>query len=95
MDITGNTARGQYYHTITIEQKGGLVMPIQIGVTYDDGTSALIKLPADVWRFNEKAFTYGFFSNKGLSQVIIDPNEVFADVDRSNNAWKPVARVQP
>ena len=27
-DITGNTARGEFYHTITIEQKGGLVMPI-------------------------------------------------------------------
>jgi hypothetical protein len=94
-DITGNTARGQFYHTITIEQKGGLVMPIQLGVTYDDGTNALIKLPADVWRFNEKAFTYGFFSNKGLTQVIIDPNEVLADVNRDNNAWKPVARVQP
>jgi hypothetical protein len=94
-DITGNTARGQFYHTITIEQKGGLVMPIQLGVTYDDGTSALIKLPADVWRFNEKTFTYGFFSNKGLTQVIIDPNEVLADVNRDNNAWKPIARVQP
>ena len=95
VDITGNTARGQYYHTITVEQKGGLVMPIQLGVTYDDGTSDLIKLPADVWRFNEKTFTYGFFSNKALSQVVIDPKEVLADVNRANNAWKPVARVQP
>ncbi|HEY3286174.1 MAG TPA: M1 family metallopeptidase [Gemmatimonadaceae bacterium] len=94
-DITGNTARGKFYHTITVEQKGGLVMPIQLGVTYDDGTSDLIKLPADVWRFNEKTFTYGYFSNKALAQVVVDPNEVFADVNRANNAWKPVPRVQP
>ena len=94
-DITGNTARGKFYHKITIEQKGGLVMPIQLGITYDDGTTALVKLPADVWRYNEKSFTYSFFSNKGLSQVVIDPNEVFADINRDNNTWKAAARVQP
>ena len=94
-DVVGSDARGKYYHRITIEQKGGLVMPIQLGVTYDDGTSALVKLPADVWRYNEKTFTYAFFSDKGLSQVVIDPNEVLADVNRDNNTWKAVSPVVP
>ena len=94
-DIAGNASRGKFYHRITIEQKGGLVMPIQLGVTYDDGTRAFIKLPADVWRYNEKSFTYGYFSDKALSQVVVDPNEVFADVNRDNNTWKAVTRVVP
>lgn len=94
-ELVGNTNRGRYYHRITVEQKAGLVMPIQLGVTYDDGTYALFKLPADVWRYNEKSFTYAFFSDKGLSQVVIDPGEVLADINRDNNAWKVAARVVP
>ena len=94
-DIVGNTSRGKFYHRITIEQKGGLVMPIQLGLTYEDGSSALIKLPADVWRYNEKSFTYGYFADKALSQVVVDPNEVFADINRDNNTWKAVTKVIP
>ena len=94
-DVVGNASKNKYYHRITVEQKGGLVMPIQLGITYDDGSSALVKLAADVWRYNEKSFTYGFFSDKGLSQVVIDPNEVFADINRENNTWKAPPKVQP
>ncbi len=66
-------------------------MPLQIGVTYDDGTTDVIKLPADIWRNNEKKFTYGFFSKKGLREVVIDPNELFIDINRENNTWKKAA----
>lgn len=94
-DVVGNASKNKYYHRITVEQKAGLVMPIQLGITYDDGSSALVKLPADVWRYNERSFTYGFFSDKGLSQVVIDPNEVLADINRDNNTWKAPPKVQP
>ena len=94
-DLVGNTSKGEFYHRITVEQKGGLVMPIQIGVTFADGTGTLVKLPADVWRNNEKTFTYGFFSSQKLLQVVLDPNEVLADINRDNNTWKPVAKVVP
>jgi hypothetical protein len=70
-------------------------MPIQLGITYDDGTTALVKLPADVWRYNEKSFTYAFFSDKALQQVVADPNEVLADVNRDNNTWKKLTTVLP
>lgn len=94
-EVVGNASKSKYYHRITVEQKAGLVMPIQLGITYDDGSNALVKLPADVWRYNEKSFTYGFFSDKGLSQVVIDPNEVLADINRENNTWKAPPKVQP
>ena len=87
-ELTGDTRKGNFYHRITVQQKGGLVMPIQLGVTYDDGSAQLIKLPADVWRNNEKEFTYGFFSEKALREVVLDPREVLADVKRDNNTWR-------
>ena len=55
--------------------------------TYDDGTNELIKLPVDIWRNNELYFTYGFFSDKTIVEVVIDPNQVFADINLENNRW--------
>jgi aminopeptidase N len=86
--LAGDTRKGEQYHRITVEQKGGLIMPLQLGVTYTDGTAEVIKLPADIWRNNEKKFTYGFFSKKTMAQVVVDPNELFIDINRENNTWK-------
>ena len=85
--LIGTSARGRNYARVTIENKGGLVLPLQLEVTYDDGTTDKVKLPADVWRRNELKFQYGFFTNKAVTKVVVDPDEVFADVDRSNNTW--------
>ena len=90
-ELTGDTKKGNFYNRITVDQKGGLIMPLHLGVTYDDGTSAVIKLPADIWRNNEKTFTYGFFSQKAVTQVVIDPDELFIDINRDNNSWKKPA----
>jgi hypothetical protein len=90
-ELTGDTRKGNLYHRVTIQQKGGLVMPIVLGVTYEDGTTQRIRLPADVWRNNEKEFTYGFFSQKALREVVLDPDEALADVKRDNNAWRAPA----
>ncbi len=94
-ELAGDARKGEFYNRVTVEQKAGLVMPIHLGVTFDDGSSDLIKLPADVWRNNEKTFVYGFFSKKGLKEVTVDPNEAFIDINRENNTWKAPAAPKP
>jgi hypothetical protein len=44
-------------------------------------------MPADVWRNNERSFTKGFFTNEPVTHVVLDPDQVYADVDRSDNEW--------
>jgi hypothetical protein len=56
-------------------------------VTYEDGTTERIDLQVDVWRNNEITFTKGFFSQKAIARVVLDPDEAFADIDRSDNVW--------
>lgn len=85
--IFGNSTRGRNYVKISVENKGGLVMPIQARVTFSDGSSELLKLPAEAWQMNEKAHTFGMFTNKVVTKVEIDPDQVFADIDRTNNVW--------
>jgi hypothetical protein len=86
--LIGTTARGRNYVRVTLENKGGLVLPVELGVTFEDGTTQRIKLPADIWRKNEQRFVHGFFTDKAVREVVIDPDEAFADVQRSNNTWR-------
>jgi hypothetical protein len=62
-------------------------MPVQMQITYDDGSTEMVKLGADVWRRNELSYIYGFFTDKTVVKVVLDPDEVFADVNRDNNIW--------
>ncbi len=86
-ELIGDTERGQSYYRIQVDNEGGLIMPLHLGVTYQNGSSETIELPADIWRNNEITFTYGFFTDKTVVQVVLDPKEVFADVNRENNSW--------
>ena len=85
--LIGTTARGKNYVRIKVDNKGGLVMPIQMDVTFDDGTTQRVKLGVDVWRRNEQSYTYGFFTDKTVTKVVLDPDEVLADINRDNNVW--------
>ena len=79
----------------TIENKGGILMPVEMEVTYEDGSTERIKLPVDIWRNNELKFEKGFFSNKNIKKVVIDPDESYSDVDNKNNTWEAGKVEQP
>lgn len=86
--LVGESSRGRHYYRVTVRNEGGLVMPIQMDVSFTDGTTERVSLPVDVWRDNERIFTKGFFTDKIVSRVVLDPDEVFADVNRENNTWE-------
>ena len=91
-DLVGDDSRGQYYYRIKVNNAGGLVMPLEIEVTFADGTKERRSFPVDVWRNNELTFTAGFFGDKEIVEVVVDPDQAYADIDRSNNTWKkPIA----
>jgi hypothetical protein len=87
-ELLGNTDQGAHYYRITVENKGGLVMPLEIEATFEDGTKIRFDLPVDVWRNNELLFVKGFFTDKRVVEVVVDPDEAYADIDRSNNIFK-------
>ena len=62
-------------------------MPVILEWTYKDGTKEYEKIPAQVWRKNEKAVTKVFIKNKEVASVKLDPMRETADIDESNNIW--------
>ena len=76
-----------YFYEITFEKPGGLVMPIIVEYTYEDGSSEMVTYPAEIWRKNDVIAKKTIATNKAISKISIDPNKETADIDLSNNSW--------
>ena len=72
-------------YEITLTNKGGLVMPVIIEWTYNDGTKEIERLPAEIWRMNETRVTKVFAKHKEVTNITLDPNLETADVKIENN----------
>ncbi|MEZ5055587.1 MAG: M1 family aminopeptidase [Saprospiraceae bacterium] len=75
------------YYELTFSNKGGLVMPVIIEWTFEDGTKETEKIPVEIWRKNENSFTKVFVKQKEVKAIIIDPLKETADINTGNNEW--------
>ncbi len=75
------------FYEITFEKPGGMPMPIIVDYIFEDGTKERKYYPAQIWRYNDKEVKKLFASDKKVVSIVIDPDELTADVDKSNNAW--------
>jgi len=78
-------------YEISFLNKGGLVMPIIVEFSFEDGTKETQRLPAQIWRKNENKVTKVFLTNKKAVSIQLDPMRETADIDESNNKWPNVA----
>ncbi len=83
----------QNYYELQFSNIGGLVMPIILEFEYKDGTKEVVRIPAEIWRKNDKVVKKVFIRNKELLSVALDPFKEIADVNRNNNYWPP--RMEP
>lgn len=74
-------------YEVAFSNKGGLVMPIILEWTYKDGTKEIERIPAQVWRKNEKKVVKTFLKDKEVASIKLDPYKETADVDESNNTY--------
>ncbi|MEO6819564.1 MAG: M1 family metallopeptidase [Ginsengibacter sp.] len=80
-------AKDNYLYEIYFTNKGGLVMPVILEWTFKDGTKEVEKIPAQVWRKDEKSLVKVFSKNKEVTNIRLDPMRETADIDESNNYW--------
>lgn len=74
-------------YEVTLSNKGGLVMPVIIQWTYADGTKEIERIPAEIWRVNEKKVNKVFIKDKEVTNVMLDPHQELADVDMQDNVF--------
>jgi len=88
LDEEGRQKYGsKHLYEISFTNKGGLVMPIILEWTYKDGTKEVERIPAQVWRKNEKNVIKTFMKDKEVASIKLDPFRETADIDESNNTY--------
>jgi len=80
----------KYFYQVTFDKPGGLVMPIIVELTFEDGTTEIQKFPAQIWRMNDKEVSRTFATQKAITKIVLDPKLETADVDTANNSWPKV-----
>jgi len=75
------------FYEVTFEKPGGMPMPILVDYIFEDGTKERKYYPAQIWRYNDKEVKKLYASDKKVVRIAIDPDELTADVDKSNNSW--------
>ncbi len=81
------------YYQVTFNNVGGLVMPILLEVTYADGGVEMLKIPAEIWRYNPQTVDKLLITEREIVSLQVDPRWETADADVANNHYprKPVS----
>jgi hypothetical protein len=75
-------------HTlVAIVNRGTMVLPAELRVTYDDHRTETVRLPVEMWNLGPR-FTYRLPAGRRVQRLEVDPRHVLPDVDRSNNVWE-------
>lgn len=74
-------------YQIDFVNKGGLVMPIILEFTFEDGSKVYDKSAAQIWRLNEQKVSKTYYFNKKVTSIQLDPMRETADIDTTNNFW--------
>ncbi len=60
-------------------------MPVILEMKFTDGSSEVIKLPAEIWKMHTDKISKVFVSQKEVKEIVLDPFLETADTDRNNN----------
>ncbi|HEV8509881.1 MAG TPA: M1 family metallopeptidase [Gemmatimonadales bacterium] len=91
---TRRDSSGTTYTGIFLSSPGGLPMPVDLRLTFVDGSAETTRLPVEAW-FEGDHFTYVRAFPKDLVNVEIDPDKNFPDVRRGNNTWSKSEVARP
>lgn len=72
---------------VTIEDRGLAPMPVRLAITRTGGRIERQVIPVDVWLAGARRYTLTLPGAASVTSIEIDPEQVFPDIDRSNNRW--------
>ncbi len=76
-----------YFYELTVENVGGLLMPVIFEFTFEDGTKQIERIPAEIWKMSEASASKVFRFGKKVTNIALDPLLETADVELNNNFW--------
>ena len=83
---------GTNYYTLSLQNKGGLPMPVIVRMQFEDGTDSVARFPVEIWRFNDVSIKKIIATNKKVTQWTLDPYSEIADINTEDNSFPPVSQ---
>jgi hypothetical protein len=77
--------KNKNFYVLNLKNKGGLISPIIFKMVFEDGTNEVVRIPAEIWRFNDKDVKKVVQTDKKVAKWILDPYLETADIDVSDN----------
>ena len=84
---------GINYYILDLENVGGLAMPVIVEMEFQDGSKEILRIPAEIWRRNNKTVSKMVITEKAVKQFTLDPFQETADIELSNNYF-PAKTIQ-
>jgi hypothetical protein len=72
---------------VTLVNLGDAVMPVELELGFDDGTTELVKFPVEIW-YGGNRYVYAVNPGKAIVTARVNPDGTFPDAVRTNDAWK-------
>lgn len=76
-----------HFYEVDFSNVGGLMMPVILEFTFENDSTHVTHLPAEIWLKNESKFTKTFVFELPVKRIELDPFLEIADTDRNNNFW--------
>ncbi|MFI5227753.1 MAG: M1 family metallopeptidase [Gemmatimonadales bacterium] len=77
---------GKGVAVVHLSNRGTMVMPATLTLTFDDGSAQLVPLPVEMWNLGD-TFDYRAPPGRGIRRAELDAAHALPDIDRSNNVW--------
>jgi hypothetical protein len=71
---------------ISVAALAPLVLPATLRIALADGTTQQLQLPVETW-MQQSTATLKLRTQARVTSVVIDPEHLLPDADRSNNSW--------
>ncbi len=80
------TDRADGGSNVYLGNRGTMVMPAELRITFADRSEATVKLPIEMWNLGSP-FNYRPPQKKRVIRAEVDPRRALPDIDRQNNIW--------
>jgi hypothetical protein len=75
------------FYVASFRNAGGLVMPLILQLNYTDNTEEIIRIPAEIWRYDNDFIQKLLVTEKEIASIEQDPYNETGDIDTDNNRF--------
>jgi hypothetical protein len=88
-DVEVHSMTGRNHVVVAVRNDGTVISPVVIRITTADGTTTMVEAPASRWFGGQKEISVEGTVDGDVSKVELDPDDLYADVDASDDVWTP------